>query len=181
MNLLFRLFWLLISSRRRPRLDAFDESVLRLMVLPTDLDLNFHLNNGRLLSLFDLGRVDLLLRLGAVPALRRNRWSAVVASVAVRYRRPLNPLRRFELRTRTLCWDERWFFLEQRITRRGELMVHGVVKTQFFGPDGRVAPQALVDAVRAGVVSPPVPEAIRAWEAAEHRLVLDAPDPAAAR
>jgi acyl-CoA thioesterase FadM len=180
-NLVFRLLWVVLAALRRPRLDAWDESVVPLTVLPTDLDLNFHLNNGRLLSLMDLGRVDLLLRLGAVRALRRNRWNAVVASAAVRYRRPLRLLRRCELRTRMLGWDERWFFLEQRITRGGELMAWALVKTQFFGSEGRVAPQALVDAIRPGVVSPPLADAVRAWQDAEDALVVASAPEAAPR
>ena len=53
------------------RLGPLDESVIHARVLPTDLDLNLHLNNGRALTLMDLGRVDLMLRMGVVGELRR--------------------------------------------------------------------------------------------------------------
>src|SRR4051812_49517605 len=117
MNLIVRLLYVFFASFRRPRLGPRDESVVRLTVLPTDLDVNGHMNNGRYLTLMDLGRADLFLRIGLVAAMRRYRWSGVVASVAVRYRRALDPFRRYELRSRLLCWDERWLFMEQRFTR----------------------------------------------------------------
>ena len=48
---------------------------LPLRVLPNDLDTNLHLNNGRYLTLMDLGRVDLMLRMGVMGELRRRRWN----------------------------------------------------------------------------------------------------------
>jgi acyl-CoA thioesterase FadM len=171
MNLIFRLLLVVVRSFRRPRLGALDESVLRLTVLPTDLDLNGHVNNGRYLTLMDLGRVDLLLRTGVVAAMRRNRWSGVVASVAIRYRRALNPFQRYELRSRVIGWDDRWIFTEQRFTRGGELAAYAIVKIHLFSREGRLDPQRVVDALPHPAVSPEIPQAVRDWQDAEDRLV----------
>ncbi|HEX6746750.1 MAG TPA: thioesterase family protein [Longimicrobium sp.] len=181
MNLIFRLLYTAIAALMRRRLAPLDESVVRFTVLPTDLDLNGHMNNGRYLTIMDLGRVDLLLRTGVVGAMRRHRWAGVVASVAVRFRRALNPFQRYELRSRLIGWDERWFFMEQRFTRRGELCAYALVKIQFSGREGRVAPQAMADAVHPGAESPPVPQAVRDWQNSEERLVAgEEPAPALA-
>ncbi len=64
MNLFFRLLRLLLTARWRGRLGPLDESVLKLRVWPVDLDVNLHMNNGRYLSVMDLGRVDVILRTG---------------------------------------------------------------------------------------------------------------------
>lgn len=180
MNLIFRLLLVALSSFRRPRLGPGDESVLRFRVLPTDLDLNFHMNNGRYLTVMDLGRVDLLLRVGVVRAMRRMRWRGVVASEMVRFRRPLNLFERYELRTRLLCWDERWFFMEHRVTRRGELMAWGLVKIQFSSREGRLRPQQVIDATPRATASPPIPPAVVAWMEAEQALAAGEPAPALA-
>ncbi|MBV9109496.1 MAG: thioesterase family protein [Gemmatimonadetes bacterium] len=171
MNLIFRLLAIALATFRRPRLGLLDESVVRLTVLPTDLDVNGHMNNGRYLTIMDLGRVDLFLRTGIVAGMRRHRWSGVVASVAVRFRRALDPFARYELRSRLLCWDERWVFMEQRFTRRGELCAYGLVKIQFSGRGGRIAPQEMMDAVAPGTGAPPIPQAVRDWMDSEDRLV----------
>src|SRR4051812_6529347 len=171
MNLIFRLLYVALAALRRTRLSPLDESVVRFTVLPSDLDLNGHMNNGRYLTIMDLGRVDLLLRTGVVGAMRRNRWSGVVASVAIRYRRALNPFARYELRSRLIGWDERWFFMEQRFTRGGELCAYAIVKVQFAGRAGRVAPQRMADAIHPGAQSPALPQAVRDWQEAEDRLV----------
>ena len=171
MNLLVRLLYVILAALRGTRMQPLDESVLTLRVLPNDLDANLHMNNGRYLTLMDLGRLDLLVRLGLVGELRRRRWNPVVASLAIRYRRSLAPWQGYELRTRMVGWDERWFFLEQRFTRGGETMAVAMVKALFVGPNGRVPPQELVDATGYDVATPEIPLSIRSWEDAEDALL----------
>jgi acyl-CoA thioesterase FadM len=171
MNLIFRLVYTALAALRRARLDVLGESVIRLTVLPTDLDVNGHMNNGRYLAHMDLGRVDLLVRVGIVRAMRIHRWSGVVASVAVSFRRSLDPFHRYELRSRLVGWDDRWFFMEQRFTRGGRLAAYGVVKIQFSGRDGRLRPQQVIDATGRGVPSPELPQGVLEWQDAESRLV----------
>jgi acyl-CoA thioesterase FadM len=170
MNLIFRLLYVVLTASRRGRLGPLDESVVRFQVLPNDLDLNLHMNNGRYLTLCDLGRIDLMLRLGVAGTIRRNKWVPVVASLTARYRRALAPFARYELRTRVLAWDERFFYLEQRFTRRGEIAALALVKARFTGPHGGVEPQAIVRATQHDVSSPPIPPAVVQWQEAESRL-----------
>lgn len=171
MNLLLRsLGTLLTALLLRPRLRPLDESVVAFRVWPNDLDVNLHMNNGRYLTLMDLGRLDLIVRIGVLGTLRRRRWSPVIGSLKIRYRRSLLPFQRYTIRTRLLCWDDRWFFLEQRFERRGELVSIALVKGLFLGPEGRVPTQAIVDASGYRIDSPPAPEAVAAWQDAERVL-----------
>ncbi len=170
MNLLLRLLYVLLAIPFRRRLEPLEESVVRLRVLPNDLDLNLHMNNGRYLTLMDLGRIDLLFRTGVVGVLRRRRWNGAVASQTIRYRRALNLFQRYELRTRLAGWDDRWFFLEQRFTRGGELMALGVVKVRALGREGGIDPQVVVDATGHGRASPPLPPGVIEWLEAEELL-----------
>lgn len=64
MNLLIRFALTLLAAARRGGLGLPDESHLAMRVWPTDLDVQRHMNNGRYLSLMDLGRMDLLVRSG---------------------------------------------------------------------------------------------------------------------
>jgi acyl-CoA thioesterase FadM len=173
-SLILRLLYVLLSTVRRPRLGPLDESVVRLRVLPNDLDTNLHLNNGRYLTLMDLGRVDLLVRLGVVREMRRRRWGGVVASATVRFRRALNLFQRFDLHTRLLCWDDRWFYMEHRFVRRGETMAVAIVKARFVAADGRkLEPREVVAATRHPMDSPPMPPGVREWVEAEERIQSD--------
>src|SRR6185503_3961101 len=60
MSFLLRFFKVWILSFFGPKYsDLKHESNLSLRVWPNDLDLNIHVNNGRYLTLMDLGRMDL--------------------------------------------------------------------------------------------------------------------------
>ena len=54
MTMLFRALWILLTARWRGSLDLLGESVLSFRVMPGDLDVNLHMNNGRYLTLMDM-------------------------------------------------------------------------------------------------------------------------------
>ena len=116
MNLWLRLLWLLATGRRRGALAApFATSELSFRVWPHDLDVSMHMNNGRYWTLMDLGRADLMVRMGLWRAVLRHRWTPVVSVGGIRFRRELRPWRRFVLRTRILCWGDSWAVIEHRL------------------------------------------------------------------
>jgi acyl-CoA thioesterase FadM len=120
MNLWFRLFWLLLSTPFRPKLQApHERSLLRFRVWFHDLDTSLHMNNGRYWSLMDLGRTDLMLRTGLWRAVLRHRWLPVVNAGTIRFRRELRLFRRFEVETTILCWSESWLVMQHRVLATG--------------------------------------------------------------
>jgi acyl-CoA thioesterase FadM len=80
-------------------------------VWPSDLDTLLHMNNGKYLSIMDLGRMDLMLRSGTWPRLKAAGWYPVLAGQTIAYYRSLNPWKTFEVHTRILGFDDRWGFL----------------------------------------------------------------------
>ncbi len=172
MNLVLRLARVLAAALwRRPRLAPLDASVVHFRVWPNDLDLNFHMNNGRYLSLMDLGRVDLMVRNGIGRLVIRLGWQPVIGAVTIRYRRPLEPFDRYALASRVVSWDEKWFFLEQRFDRDGTTVAVAMVQGLMLRKGGGRVPTAEVMAA-AGVsmAPPPLPEAFRLWLEAVGRL-----------
>jgi acyl-CoA thioesterase FadM len=173
-NLILRMLRVLLGALRARRLTVGDESKLAFRCWPHDLDVNLHMNNGRYLALMDLGRVDLIVRAGLLRPLLRHRWQPLVGGIVVQYRRGLRPFERFELRTRTLGWDDKWFFIEQRFERRGQLVAQAMVRALFRGRDGNVPPaRVLVEAGQDGT-SPPMPAALSTWDGAEKDLFTPA-------
>lgn len=105
--------------------------MLNLRVLPTDLDLNKHVNNGRYATLMDMGRFDVMLRTGLFQLVRKKGWYPVVASVQLSFFRPLNLWQSYQLETELIGWDDRWFIFEQRFMRDDKCCTRGYVKTQI--------------------------------------------------
>ena len=164
MVLLLRTLWKALTLRLRPPLEALGTSVLHFRVWPNDLDVNIHMNNGRFLSVMDLGRFDLTFRTGLGKAMLRNRWMPLVGGVTIRYRRSLDPFEAYELHTRILGWDAKWFFLEQRFLKRGgDLAAEGVVRALFRGKGGNLTTAEVLEQM--GYTGPDLPptEGLRRW------------------
>ncbi len=114
MNLYFRLVWLLLSFSFRPKLvPPSGASTLNFRVWPHDLDTNLHMNNGRYLTLMDLGRIDLILRGGMWKIIAKNRWQPILSGAIIRYRRELKPFQSFMLQSRIVYWSDKNFVMEQ--------------------------------------------------------------------
>ncbi|MFQ5935123.1 MAG: acyl-CoA thioesterase [Acidiferrobacterales bacterium] len=159
MNLIFRLIRVLVTAFFRDRLSLLDESTLEFRVWPTDLDVNFHMNNARYLSMMDLGRLDLLVRAGLFATLMKQRWQPVVGSATIRYRRSLKPFQKYRLCSRIVGWDHKWFYLEQRFEVGDTLVASAVVKGLLRGSERYVPTAELLDSAGHDPESLPEPAA----------------------
>jgi acyl-CoA thioesterase FadM len=156
---------LAIRQRLRPlpRLGVFETDRLIMRVWPQDIDLNLHLNNARYLNIMDYGRTHLLARMRLLEHIVRSRWTPLVGAVWMTYRRSLPLFAKFALESRLVCWDDRWFYIEQTFAGDDGLSAVGWVKGILRSPAGNLDPQNVLEAISPGVVSPPIPEAIAAW------------------
>ncbi len=167
MNLWLRLIWLLLTASRRPQLTLPGSmSVLHFRVWLHDLDLSLHMNNGRYLTLMDLGRLDIMLGSGLLRAALRHRWTPIASAITIRYRRELRPFQTFRLETRLLNWDKTLVVMEQTFfvdggERDGQVAARALFKgglydrsTKAFVPMAR-----LMETIGVSAASPaPTPE-----------------------
>ncbi|QQG36490.1 MAG: thioesterase family protein [Micavibrio aeruginosavorus] len=178
MSLFFRSLWVYILSFFRPRIrDILDVATLDFHVLPNDLDTNIHMNNGRYLTIMDLGRFDLVLRTGLLKHMMRKKAMPVLSAAQVRWRLSLNPFQKFTLETRVACWDDKWVYMEQRFIIRGgskdgAVAAIGIVKGSFYNTiqKATVPTPELLRALNLDKQSPPMPQHIREWQVAEEHL-----------
>ena len=169
MNLTFRLLLLTLRVRLSPRrrLSLWDESRTPFRVTLTDLDPLRHVNNGKYLSLLDLGRLDLLLRSGAWRTYAEHGWYSVVSAQTITYKRSLTLGQRFELRSRVLGVDERAVYMEQTFVRRGDVVARAVVQARFLRrTGGSVSPDELLAATGESPRDLTLPAWVSAWAAA---------------
>lgn len=138
----------LLEARRQPPLAPGDTSVIRLTCRPWDVDMFLEVNNGRHLTLFDLGRFAFGQRLGLLRVLRARRWGLVVGGSTIQYRRRLRAFDRVEIATRCLGRDAKWFYFEQVAWRRGTACSAALVRTAVVaGPRGTVPTQKVAEAL----------------------------------
>lgn len=164
MNLIFRVLAVLLRywvSRRR--LSPLDPSVLVFRVLPNDLDPNWHVNNGRYLTLMDLGRFDLTLHTGLMREILRRRWMPVLGAATITFQRPLKLFQRYTLTTRIVGWDAKWIYMEQTFDSRGKRCATALVKGLIRGREGSVPTPEVMAAVGITLPSPALPPEVLRW------------------
>ncbi|MGH8633286.1 MAG: thioesterase family protein [Burkholderiales bacterium] len=163
MNLYLRLLFLLFRLIGLPRTGPLEESRVSFRVLPTDCDINFHMNNGRYLSFMDLGRLHLVAQIGLLKVILRRRWGAALGAAEINFIRPLGPFQKFDLVTRVVTWDEKYGYVEQRFESGGALCAHAFVKGLFLDPGGKVTSSAVAAELGHTGAPPPMPEELRIW------------------
>jgi len=176
MNLFFRLLWLRLVTRFRPPCPMLGPCRTPFRVLPTDLDVLRHMNNGIYFCLLDLARFDFSSRSGLAAKMEAAGYYGVVAAEAIRFRRSLQLLQAFEVESTVIGWDEKVFAIRQTFVCKGSEVASAVIWARFLKRSGGgVAPKDML--ALAGYDGPdlPLPEWAQHWNEVERQKVpLDA-------
>jgi len=181
-NVIWRTLLVILSARRRSRrgqtLAATAVGRIRLTTLPTDLDILRHMNNGRYLSLFDLGRWDLLIRTGLFDAMKERGWYAVVSSETITFRKSLELWQRFDVESRFIGHDDKALFMEHRAVVDGEVYAKVIVRARMLRrAGGTVSHEEFFGALGRPEDVPGVEDWIHDWAAASALPPTKAPAP----
>jgi acyl-CoA thioesterase FadM len=169
MHMFFRtLLHVLFLSRRKPDLGHWDVARTNFITLPTDLDINRHMNNGVYFSIMDVARFDMLVRNGVWAMMREKNWYPVVASETVTFRKSLQLWQRFTIESRLVGHDDKAVYVEHRYVRPGadgepEIYAQGFIRARFLKKGGGTVPMS--DIVEALGVSgaDDIPEWMERW------------------
>ncbi len=148
MSLIFRMLAILFTSMFKPRLPIERPvNALRLRVLPNDLDINFHMNNGRYLTICDLTRVDMFIRTGLARTMIKEKWIPVIAEHTMTYKRPLKPLQRYTVSMEVTSWDEKAFHMKHLFMVGDKLMAEGTSQGVILSKQGVIPPFTVMERV----------------------------------
>ena len=149
MNLIFRMLWVIVRSYFLKRIEMDNvTSTLSLHVLPNDIDINLHMNNGRYLTICDLNRVDVFARSGLLKAMFKRGWIPVIAEHTMTYKKPLNIFQRYEVSLEMQKWDEKYFYMRHTFTVGDRVVAEGTSKGCVYARGkGVVSPAEAIAAV----------------------------------
>lgn len=165
-----RLAWITAMAPRRKQLAPGEVGELSLTAWPWDCDVFLELNNGRQLTLFDLGRFDLAMRNGLMKIVRERKWGFVVGGASVQFRKRIFPFDRFILRTEIAGWDEKWFYFLQTTLKGDAPCSQALVRAAVIaGRQGTVPTADVAAALGLPEAPQPPPEWIQAWSDAERQ------------
>lgn len=163
-----RLFKDVLINKRAAPLAMGETHVSHHICWPWDLDLWWELNNGRTLTIYDLGRIPMAVRGGLTKALAENKWGLTVAGSSVRYRRRVRMFAKIKMHSRLACWDDKFLYVEQSMwLSNGECSSHALFRTAITDKNGIVSPERVLAAMNLTDTSPDMPEWIKAWTEAE--------------
>lgn len=179
MNLWFRLFWTFLIGAFRPRIKLpAGVSTLDFRTGLLDLDASLHMNNGRYLTIMDLGRLDFMARGGLMKPAIKNRWTPIASAISISFRRELRYGQKFRLYTRLLCWNETLVVMEQVFTlkggpRSGQIAARALFKGGLYNRASRafVSTQELMTALGISVTSPPQSPEVEAFLKAQEKTL----------
>lgn len=162
-----RLAWQTLATRRAPRLRPLDEHVSHHLCLPWDLDGFLELNNGRTLTLYDLGRFGAGARMGLMAALRRRKWGLAVAGCSVRYRKRVTVFQKIEMRTQCVTWDARFIYIVQSMWVNGTCTSQALLRTAVTSRKGTIPAADVMAELDWHEPAPEPPDWIAGWINAE--------------
>ncbi len=174
MNLIFRLFWILLAKRWRSGNPILGPCTTPFRVMPGDLDILMHMNNGRYFSLMDVARVDLMARSGFWSQLQKLGWYPVVVHETMSFYRSLKLGQRFNVQTQVISWDAKHILVQQDFYSAGAHVAGGLVKARFLKKSGGAV--AVADLLALGNVdqpSPNLPDWAASWSAEHDRTIVE--------
>ena len=137
---------------------------------PQDIDVFLEMNNGRILTILDLGRTILARRVGLLRAMRARGWGLTMAGASIRYRRRIRPFVRFRVVSRAVGWDDRFFYIDQSIWIGAECAAQALYRAAVTDKGGIVAPDAVFAQVGHDAARPDLPDWVSQWIGADaHR------------
>jgi acyl-CoA thioesterase FadM len=172
MNLYLRLLWALLRATRASRIEpgAWIERSLR--VLPNDLDINGHMNNGRYLTMVDLMLIEYFIRTGFAQAIVKAGWRPMSGGAFITYRKGLMPFQRYRLRFALAGADATWNYMRFEFLRAdGELCAAGYMKGAAVGKGGLVSNEKSYARTGRVFVADALPLPVQHWLAAESAVI----------
>lgn len=146
MHMILRTIIAFLKKRFLAKAHFNEKTTISMRVLPTDLDILMHVNNGVYFSFMDFGRWDMIFRNGVYDAAMKRGWYSVVAGETIKFKKSLELWDKFELHTEIVGYDDKYFFIQQKFMMKEALMASGLVKVRFLKrKGGTVSPQEVMD------------------------------------
>ena len=107
----------------------------------------------------------------------QKKWGSVLGSATIRWRLSLKIFQKYELHTQPIGWDNKWFYLDQKIISNGQVVAHAIMKAIFVKKGGSIMAKDLVAMLaddNTSPESPPLSEAILNWNKSEEAMRQEA-------
>lgn len=148
MNLILRMAALLLASFFKAKLPIEKpKNSLTLRVLPNDIDINLHMNNGRYLTICDLTRVDMFIRTGLAKTMVKEKWMPVISEHTMKYKKALKLFQKYEIKMEVTGWNDRSFQMLHTFLVRNRIVAEGTSQGVIVSKTGVIPPIEVIQKV----------------------------------
>lgn len=165
-----RLLKVILRAKSGKKISIEGVSVIKMRVWPNDIDIYAEMNNGKYLTILDLGRIDLAVRTGIWIAAKKNRWALVAGGANVRFRRKLVPWQRFKIKTALISRDEKWFYFHQQVFKEDQVCLTALIRAGLMNKDGLIPTFDVLKAIGSESWAPDLPVWVLEWIKADKLL-----------
>ena len=155
------------ENRSKPALSFNDVSETSFLCRPWDLDMFMEMNNGRVITLFDIGRFHLAIRSGLSAVLKREGWGLVVAGSTIRYRKRVRLFDKVTMRTQVIGNDNRWVYICQSMWVKGEAASSILLRTGVTEKGKVIDPERVKEAMGTADLTFPESKWLQEWITSE--------------
>lgn len=157
-----------LRARRAPKLQPWEPHLNRMRAMPWDIDPLGDLNNGRIVTLSDVGRIALARRIGLIEVMMARGWRIAMAGSTPQYRKRVTLFAKLEWHNRLIGADAKFLFIEHTLFANGvpsaNIMTRSVVVHR-----GKIVPAGdVLNAMGHPEWRPELPEWVRTWAAADN-------------
>ncbi len=162
-----RLGYTLLKERRSTPIGMFDVHWSEHRAWPWDTDMFGELNNGRILTLFELGRWGVTQRTGFMGLIFKHKLAFAVAGASVHYRRRIPIFAKYQMRTHFLGFDDKFMYVDQSMWM-GDVACNQLLLRAAFTKNRKLfAPSDALDLYGQQVASPKLPDWVQNWSDAD--------------
>ena len=159
----FRAAYFMFKARSMPEIGIYDWHVSTHRAWPWDTDAFGELNNGRILTLFELGRWQAGVRMGIMGKTLKAGIMFPIAGVSVRYRKRVPVFQTYRMQTRFLGFDDRFIYVEQSMwqgeTCMNQMLLRFAPKTR----NGTIPPVEYMQKMGLDEENRPLPDWANNW------------------
>jgi len=166
-----RLIFQLRKFRHASELPLNGVHISRHMCWISDIDPWLEMNNGRMLTIYDLARLPFISRIPLAKALKDCGWRMTIAGHTVRYRRRIRLFDKIEIRSHALGRDARFIYIQQSMWVRGEAASSGIFRAAIVDENGIVPTSDVARQLGMPDWKPDMPSWVNDWISSEAKRV----------
>ncbi|MFY7810409.1 MAG: acyl-CoA thioesterase [Flavobacterium sp.] len=136
------IYWIIksiLSKNKTPDFSIDDTIISQHKVKISDLDIYWHVNNAIYLRKYEIARWNFGIKTGLTKQLLKHNIKFIVCAAELVYLKELKWNQSFEIHTKQVGSDAKYFYWEQKIFSKGKLVNHGLFKVLFLGKKGIIA------------------------------------------